>query len=80
MRFSCQLCVQKVDVKKGKKKGPLPMTLAQILLLALFGGLGYATIAKEAQTNALLATLGGYIGGAYNKVESAVSKKTKSSS
>jgi len=72
--------VQKVEVKQGKKKGPLPMTLAQIILLALFGGLGYATIKKEDELNALLATLGELIGGAYSKVEGVVSKKTKSSS
>ena len=69
---------KKVDVKKGKKKGPLPMTLAQILLLAIFGVIGYGTIVKEAETNTVIATVGKYVGAAYGRVEGLVSKKSKS--
>jgi hypothetical protein len=69
-----------VEVKQGKKKGPLPMALAQILLFALLGGLGYATIVKESETNALLASLGKSISVAYGGLERAFSKKTKPAS
>lgn len=56
------------------------MALAQILLLALFGGLGYATIAKESETNALLGSLGKAIATAYATLETVMSKKTKPAS
>ena len=42
------VCVQK---GRGKPKGPLPMTLVQLLLLAGFGGIGYA-VTKEAERTA----------------------------
>jgi len=71
---------KKAGLIQGKKKGPLPMALAQIVLLALFGGLGYATIAKESETNALLASVGKAIATAYGTLETVMSKKTKPAS
>ena len=35
---------------RGKQKGPLPMTIAQLVVLGIFGGIGYAFTAKQEQS------------------------------
>ncbi len=63
--------------KKQKRKGPLPMTLAQLLILAFYGGLGYAVAAKEAEVRSVLRTTGKFIGQGYTKAVDALPKQLK---
>ena len=73
--------VQKpVEVKKGKRRGPLPMTVAQLLMLAAFGGIGYATFFKEEELNRLLAKIGTVIAGAYAKIDKSSGQAGKAES
>ena len=63
-------------VEKGKKrKGPLPMFLSQLLVLASFGGLGYVSIKKEEETRKALAVAAKATSAAYGKVEGLLTKK-----
>lgn len=60
---------KKVETKKGKQRGPLPMTLVQLLVLAAFGGLGYVTFYKEEDVDKALAQAGTIIADLYAKVD-----------
>ena len=39
---------------RGKQKGPLPMTIAQLVVLGIFGGIGYAFTVKAEQSATLV--------------------------
>lgn len=67
------------EVKKGKRRGPLPMTLAQLLMLAAFGGLGYVAFFKEEELNAVLAKVGTAVAEAYSKIGKGSSSKAEKS-
>ncbi|KAK9840452.1 hypothetical protein WJX74_010067 [Apatococcus lobatus] len=66
--------------KKQKRKGPLPMTVAQLLILAAYGGLGYAVAVKDAEVRSVLGSTGRLIGQGYNKAVSAIPKQLKEKS
>lgn len=68
---------RKEDGRKGKRKGPLPAFLVQLVLLASFGGLGYLFFFQEEKTNAGLTAVVKSITSLYKKVEGAVKKQTK---
>ena len=69
-----------VEAKRGKQRGPLPMTVAQLLMLAVFGGIGYATFYKEEELNLVLAKVGTVIAGAYSKIDKSSAKAGKAKS
>ena len=65
-----------VQAKNGKVKGPLPMTLAQLIVLGIFGGITYAFTAKaEASANFVQAAVEAMIS-TYQKLEAAVIQRT----
>ena len=66
--------------KKQKRRGPLPMTLAQLLILAFYGGLGYAVAVKDAEVRSVLQTAGRLIGQGYNKAVGSLPKQLKEKS
>ena len=70
---------KKVEEKKGKQRGPLPMTIAQLLMLGVFGGIGYVTILKEEELNRVLASIGAVVGKAFSKVGSSSKKAVNES-
>lgn len=51
------------------------MWLAQVLLLASFGGIGYASFFREKEVNAVLAVGAKSAISAYNSLEKKVAKK-----
>ena len=76
--FYCML-QKKVEEKKGKQRGPLPMTIAQLLMLGVFGGIGYVTILKEEELNRVLASIGAVVGKAFSNVGSSSKKAVNES-
>ena len=69
-----------VEAKKGKRRGPLPMTIAQLLMLAAFGGIGYAAFFKEEEVNVVLAKVGTVVADAYAKIDKSSPQAGKSKS
>lgn len=59
---------------RGKPKGPLPMTLVQLLLLAAFGGIGYAATAQAEATAKALQAAADALEAGYNAIEARVAK------
>ena len=64
-----------MEEKKGKRKGPLPAPLVQLLILAAFGGLAYASFEKEEETARVLKVVLNAVSKTYGKVEGLVKKK-----
>lgn len=58
----------------GKQRGPLPMTVAQILVLGIFGGIGYAATKEAQKTAQAVEVTAEYIEKGYNAVERYVAK------
>ncbi len=54
--------------KPGKRKGPLPLWLAEVLLLASFGGLGFAVVKYGAVIEKAANTAGDTAAALYEKV------------
>ena len=75
MRTFCGYLQKQVQEKKGKRKGPLPAALVQLLLLAAFGGLAYASFEKEEETARVLKVVLNAVSKTYGKVEGLVKKK-----
>ena len=65
----------RVQARNGKVKGPLPMTLAQLVVLGIFGGIGYAFTAKaEASANLVQAAVELLIS-TYQRLEGALTQR-----
>ena len=56
------------------------MTVAQLLILAAYGGLGYAVAVKDAEVRTVLGSTGRLIGQGYNKAVNALPKQLKEKS
>lgn len=54
----------------GKREGPLPLFLAQLLVLVTYGGLGYLAFTKDEEFRKAIATVAGLFQKGYSKVTS----------
>ena len=55
------------------------MTVAQLLMLAAFGGIGYATFFKEDELNIIFAKVGAVVADVYAKVDKSSARKSETS-
>lgn len=65
------------EAKPGKRKGPLPAALVQLLLLAAFGGLGYLVFFKEQQVDKAVTGTAKAVISAYRSVSGIFNKQSK---
>lgn len=56
------------------------MTVAQLLILAAYSGLGYAVAVKDAEVRSVLGSTGRLIGQGYSKAVNALPKQLKEKS
>jgi len=62
------------QAKPGKRKGPLPLFLAEVLVLGSFAGVFYVALNYQKEAAAAIAQATGLVAGLYNKAEEAVKK------
>jgi len=67
--------VKEAPKKPGKRRGPLPMWFAQILMLGVFGGVGLAATKYLNESEAVLKVVGEKVGQAYKAVEKLANKQ-----
>lgn len=61
--------IKEVSKDKGKRRGPLPLFLAQFLLLAAYGGGGFLAFKKDEETRKAVAIVSGLAQKGYSKVQ-----------
>ena len=66
--FTCDLQVS------GKREGPLPLWLAQLLLLAAYGGFGFLAFKKDEETQRAVAVAIGLVQKGVETVQKGVSR------
>ena len=62
----------------NKRRGPLPLFLAQLLVLAAYGGLGFLAFKKDEETRKALAIVLRLIQTGYSKVQKLLPSSSKS--
>jgi hypothetical protein len=70
--------LQAAAVTKGnKRQGPLPLFLAQFLVLAAYGGLGFLAFKKDEETRKAVAIVLGVFRKGYNKLQQVLPSGSK---
>lgn len=63
--------------KDGKRRGPLPLFLGQLLVLAAYGGVGFLAFQKDEETRKAIGFLVGLLQKGYSKVQSLLPSGSK---
>lgn len=61
----------------GKRRGPLPLFLAQLLVLVAYGGTGFLAFQKDEETRKAIAIFGGLLQKGLSKVQSLIPSGSK---
>ncbi|KAL3161467.1 hypothetical protein ABBQ32_010349 [Trebouxia sp. C0010 RCD-2024] len=60
---------KQVAKKDGKRRGPLPLFLGQLLVLAAYGGVGFLAFQRDEETRKAIALIAGLLQKGYSKVQ-----------